>query len=52
LFDQGLPENSGEDSHSFSDVLIAKGVQQPRTDIAVFVKKVISFIDGDWKLVG
>lgn len=51
LFDQKVPEKNGEDSFSFSDVLIGNDVKKARTDIALFVKKGISFIDGDWKLV-
>jgi arylsulfatase A len=51
LFNQKMPDDNGEDSFSFSDVLIGNDVKQPRTDIALFVKKGISFIDGDWKLV-
>jgi arylsulfatase A-like enzyme len=51
LFDQELPENAGEDSFSFVDVLTGEKVELPRTSVALHSSRARSFVDGDWKLV-
>jgi len=51
LFDQELPENAGEDSFSFVDMLTGDKVEQPRRSVALHSSRARSFIDGDWKLV-
>ncbi len=51
LFNQELPENAGEDSFSFADVLTGEKVEQPRRSVALHSSRARSFIDGDWKLV-
>jgi len=51
ILDQELPENAGEDSFSFVDMLTGDKVEQPRRSVALHSSRARSFIDGDWKLV-
>jgi len=51
LFNQELPENAGEDSFSFADLLTGEKVEQPRRSVALHSSRARSFVDGDWKLV-
>jgi arylsulfatase A-like enzyme len=51
LFDVKLSEDNGEDSYSFSDLLIGEKVSQPHTNVVLHSRRARSFIDGNWKLV-
>lgn len=51
LFEQELPEGSGEDSFSFLDDLNGDEVSQPRKSVALHSSKARSFVKGNWKLV-
>ena len=51
LFDQELPENAGEDSFSFVDVLTGDKVKQPRRSVALHSRRARSYVDGYWKIV-
>jgi len=51
LFDVILPEDNGEDSFSFSDLLTGGKVSKPRTNVVLYSRPARSFVDGNWKLV-
>ena len=51
LFDELANFEGGEDSFSFLDIFTDKKVNNIRTDVALYSKKAISYINKNWKLI-
>jgi arylsulfatase A-like enzyme len=51
LFRVDLPDEAGEDSFSFLDVLTGASVDHPRQHVALLSRQAHSYVQGDWKLI-